>query len=226
MDRIEIETIDIESNIRSLMKAITRKNAASLIKNKDRKNFEKWIRELDAFQNKITNIRKIVLPKIQDDLTYPFSNCDLVLIAMVQPSTKNTFIDIKKHFSSETEWGISLKNLDYLENCSSTAQSLAWIGDTTIKYCFLREYWKPGISTQQLHNMREALEKDENLAKLCGHWSLFDHRIHLDPIVEKKDPLSKSEIEVRGTLTEALYGVIYIEKGIDEVQKAIHLINR
>ena len=92
--------------------------------------------------------------------------------------------------------------LNNLIACSDNAKSLAWIGGAIIKYTLLEEIWKPGLTTEVLHKKREALEKNENLSKLCDKWKLFEYRIHFDPDVPKDDDTLK---KIKGTLPSVLY---------------------
>jgi ribonuclease-3 len=220
MDHIEVKTIDIESSIRLLLEDFIKIREHSITKIKTRKKFDGWIQQLEIILDQISRINDTVLPILKDDLGYSFSNNNLVLIAMMQPSIKNTFTEIKNHFPKGTEFVIPREDLDFLDNGSEMANTLAWLGDTMIKYAVLSDIWKPEISTEQLHNKRKSFEENKNLAKLCDKWKLFDYRIHLDPPVAKLRSINK----IKGTLIEALYGIIFVEKGIDGVRDAISLI--
>jgi ribonuclease-3 len=220
MNQIEMKTIDLEHEIKLLRDDFTLREKSPKLKIKTRLKFDGWIRQLNIILDQITKINETVLPIIKDDLGYSFFNNNLVLIAMCQSSIKNTFTEIKIHFPKGEGFVIPRENLDFLENCPEKANTLAWMGDTTIKYAVLLDIWKPGISTEQLHNKRKMYEENENLAKLCDKWKLFDYRIYLDPTVAKSVQLNK----IKGTLVEALYGVIFLEKEIDGVRDAISLI--
>ena len=128
---------------------------------------------------------------------------------------------IKEHFGAEPKNDISYHVLDKLLAVPDEAKSLAWIGDTAIKYAILRDIWNQKLTTEDLHNKRKKLETNENLSSLCDKWKLFDGRIHLDHDVPKMKKLQK----IKGTLTEAIYGVIFIERDIGGVQDALSLIN-
>jgi dsRNA-specific ribonuclease len=220
MGQYEITTIEVEKTITSLVQELKRIQNTTSMKKKTCKKFDNWIRQLETILRKISEIHKVVLPNIKSDLTYSFSNPNHVIIAMMCPSLKNTFNGIKKQFPKGIDPVISLESLDILENGPETAQTLAWIGDSTIKYEIFLDIYKAGISTEELHNKRKSYEEDENLALLCKKWNLFNYRIHLDPPDEKLKSIKK----IKGTLTEAIFGVIFIEKGIDGIRDAIPLI--
>ncbi|MCK5390388.1 MAG: hypothetical protein KAJ36_07850, partial [Candidatus Thorarchaeota archaeon] len=62
---------------------------------------------------------------------------------------------------------------------------------------------------------------NEHMANLCDRWGLYKHRIHFDP-----ETPSKGEIlHDKGTLVEAIYGIVQMEHGFKQVLKNIgHLL--
>ncbi|MGA2912573.1 MAG: ribonuclease III domain-containing protein [Methanoregula sp.] len=220
MTQIKIDTIKMEPSIRRLREDISRVNTSAL-KLTHKQKFDIWVRNLDSILDQIKKINEFVLPQMEKDLGFPFSNRNLIVIAFVQPSLKNIIKEIKVHLTNEPSFKIWEEKLTKLGATPDTAKSIAWVGDTAIKYALLTEIWRPGITPKELHNKRQALEKNENLSKLCDDWDLFDNRIHFDPNV----PKDKTKQKIEGTLTEAMFGVIFIERGIAGVQKALHLID-
>jgi hypothetical protein len=217
---IKLEAIEIESSIREIRDEIVSRTKTSELKPTDRKKFEKWIYNLGGILDQISTIKMTVLPSIKKDLHYSLLNENLILIAMVRPSLKNTFSQISGHFENEPGFKKFQEKLTLLEKCPDTALSFAWAGDTAIKYAILMDIWKPGVTPEELHNSRLALETNENFSKLCDRWKLFENRIHCDPQVAKEKTIN----EIKGSLMEAIFGVILIEKGIDDVEKALPLL--
>jgi dsRNA-specific ribonuclease len=217
MNRIKINTINIESNIRNIRDEIIIREKTPALKPKHRKKFDTWIEQLDSILDQITKINEIILPLIKKDLNYSFKKKNLIVTAMFQPSLKNSFDQIKVHFKNDPSFDKFNEILDKLGTSPDTAKSLAWVGDTIIKYAILESIWRQGITPEELHNKRQSLENNENLSILCKRWKLFENRIHLGPDV----PKSK---DIQGTLVESIYGIIFIEKGIEGVQKAVRLI--
>jgi len=222
MGQYEITTIEVEKNITSLVQELKKIQNTPQLKKKTNKKFEGWIQQLEKILNQISDIKDKILPTIKEDLGYPFSNIDHIIIAMMRPSIKKPFEEIREHFSKGTDFAISLDTLGILENSPEVAKTLAWIGDSAIKYAIFLDIYQPGMSTEELHNKRKSYEEDKNLAKLCGSWNLFDYMIDLNP----PDQKAKTVKKIKGTLTEAIFGVIFIEKDIAEVQKALHLIKK
>ena len=218
---IGIETSEIEFTFRRIRDEMSLRAKTPGLKPTHRKKFETWMQHLDRISDQTSEIEKVVLPLMEKDLGYPFTNKDLVITAMFQPSLKNTIDEILVHFRKEPDFEMFKDELTQLVNSPETAKSLAWAGDTVIKFAILRNIWKPGITPEELHNTRKSLENNENLSNLCDRWKLFEHRVHFDP----DTPKPKAERKIKGTLVESMFGIIYIEKGIDGVQEAIHLID-
>ncbi len=78
--------------------------------------------------------------------------------------------------------------------------------------------WKPNISNVgELTKKRSEYAKNEHLAKVCDKWHLYDFRIHLGSDQSEKD-------HSKGTVIEAIFGVVYIEAGLDRVIASIDVI--
>jgi dsRNA-specific ribonuclease len=222
MEKTQFENVEIELNIQNLRDYFS--NIRNDLGNKQskRKKFDNWVRDLDTLLEQIEKIDSIVLPQLKDDLGYSFTDRNLVLIALIQPSVKKIFSEIKKEFNSTSDIIAPCQNLDFLEACPDRASSLAWIGDAAIKYAISSKIWKLKTSTEQLNDTRKMCESNENLSGLCEKWHLFDSRINLDP----EDQKLKSANKIKGTLVEAIFGVIHLEKRIEGVQDALHLIHK
>jgi len=215
------QTIDVKANIKILLIEVNTLRNDKSFNQKHEKKVRHWDKQLKSFLDKISIIEEKVIPLIKRDLEDSISD-NLIITALLQPSLKNVFDEIKTHFKTKTEIGISEEMLEKLVAGPDTAKNLAWIGDTAIRYAILKRIWKPGLTTKDLHNKRMELETNENLSILCDKWVLFENRIHFDPDVPKDKKLSK----IKGTLVEAIFGVIFIEKGYDKVTSAVSLIDR
>lgn len=100
------------------------------------------------------------------------------------------------------------------------ARVLALIGDAAISLALVQILWQPNISNVgELTIKRAEFASNENLARICDKWDLYDHRIHFDP--NKYDTKDVKINHVKGTIVEALFGVIYIENGLDQVISSI-----
>jgi len=125
------------------------------------------VKQLDIILGQIKKIDAIVLPKIKSDLGYSFTNRDLVLTSLVQPSVKKIFSEIKVEFNSTSDFIIPKQALDLLESSPDRANSLAWIGDVVAKFAISSEIWKLDTLTEELNDTRKKYESNENFSQLC-----------------------------------------------------------
>ena len=221
MGKIEFRTVEIEETIRMLANFSLKISDNPDFKKKDREKFCRWNCELKRILELISRFENHVLPLIKKDLGYSFRDRNLILTAMMQPSVKNTFSEIKTDFENDTQLPISPHEIELLIAVPDTAASLAWVGDSAIRYAVSLHIWEPGSTPEQLHERREAFVTDKNLSKLCDLWKLYDYRFYQD----SAGPQEKTLEKIQGTLTEAIFGVIFAERGIDGVQNALHLID-
>ena len=222
MKKIEFENVEIEVTIRNLRDYFSRIGNDSGYKPTKRQKFTKWVKEFDHILEQIEKIDNVVLPKLIDDLGYAFTDRNLILTALFQPSTKKIFSEIKNESNSLSDFIGTYDDLDSLEKCSDRANSLAWIGDAAIKFAISSKIWKIDISTEDLNDTRKKYESNENFSGLCDNWQLFQSRIHFDP----EDQKPKSANKIKGTLVEAIFGVIFLEREIEGVQEALHIIDK
>jgi hypothetical protein len=219
--KIEFRTIEIKETIRSLADFSSTLCNNPGFRKKEQEKFSRWVGEQKKMLDQISLFEIHVLPLIADDLGYPFANKNLVLIAMMQRGMRKTFTEIKKQFGESPQLPISPDELDFLIVGPDTAASLAWVGDTAINYAILSYIWEPGITPEKLHDKRKPLETNKNLSDLCDRWNLYSYRFFLD----SAEPQQKRLETIKGTLTEAIFGVIFIERDIPGVKKALHLID-
>ena len=144
-------------------------------------------------------------------------NKEFFLTAMFQPSTKNLFLEIAAEYQREGA-PISTYDLEHLVSLSEAAKVIALLGDAAVSMAVLYHIWQPNVvDVGKLTQSKANIVSNENMAGLCDKWGLYKHRIHFDPAVP-----SKSEIDHdKGTLVEAVYGIIQMEYGFEKVMKAI-----
>jgi dsRNA-specific ribonuclease len=220
MRTIEFRTIAIEETIRTLADFFSAPSNDP-IPQKKREKFSRWAEDLEKILEQISLFKKHAVPLITSDLEYTFGNRNLVLTAMMQYGMRNVFSEIKTQFGNDPEHPVSPDDLDWLIAAPDTAGSLAWLGDSAIRFAVSLYVWEPKLTKEQLHNKREALVTDRNLSDLCNHWQLYRYRFYQDSV----QPEEKRLEEIKGTFTEAIFGVIFVEKGIEGVLKALPLID-
>ncbi len=215
--------IDVAKHLVEIRTAIS-KDLDSIAPNKTRTidKLNRWLRDLDYITETIQLIEESLVPKLESLLSVELNNNGLFTVSLFQPSTKNLFSEIRTHYCDRRGDRIDCEALLDLASLSETSEMLALLGDAAIDMAVLHLIWKPKASdVGSLTQGRAELVSNEHLSKKCDEWGLYKNRIHFDPAIP-----SISEIEHdKGTLVEALYGVVYVEKGFNKVLEMVdHLI--
>jgi len=184
---------------------------------------ERWLQEIGLIQESLRRIEEELVPNIEKILGIGFVNKELFQVAMFQPSTKNIFLELEIQYRRIKNNPLDSSDFEEMINLSEMAKVLALVGDAVISSAVLQHLWKPHLADAGNITQRKAeIVSNENMAKLCDKWGLYEYRIHFDP-----DVPSKSEIDHdKGTLVEAVYGIIYIEHQYKRVVNLVsHLIS-
>ena len=216
--------IHIEDKLDSITRAI-HKTQRETAKNNTRllTKFDKWLLELRSIQEILRRIREVLVPYLEKTLETHFEHIELFQMAMFQPSTKNLFLELETQYHGSETSPLDSEGFAELINLSEMAQVLALIGDAVVSSAVLQHLWKPRAADAGRITQRKAdIVSNENMAKLCDKWGLYEYRIHFDP----DTPSKVEENHDKGTLIEAVYGIIYIEHEYRKVLKLVtHLIN-
>jgi dsRNA-specific ribonuclease len=184
---------------------------------------DRWLHDIKYMQESLLRIEQDLIPMLEDILNVKFQNSELFLVAMFQPSTKNIFLELETQYRRSVNNPLKQEGFAEMINLSEMAQVLALVGDAVISSAVLQHLWEPHLGDAGRITQRKAeIVSNEHMAKLCDKWNLYEYRIHFDP-----DTPSKSEIDHdKGTLLEAIYGIIYIEHEYKRVVDLVaHLIN-
>ena len=184
---------------------------------------EKWLEDIQSIQDGLKKVRDELVPDIERILGITFQYKELFQVAMFQPSTKNIFLELEVQYRRSKNKPLDSDGFEEMINLSEMAKVIALVGDAVISSSVLQYLWEPHLGHAGIITQRKAeIVSNENMAKLCDKWGLYEYRIHFDP-----DAPSKSEMDHdKGTLLEAVYGIIYIEHEYKQVLRLVsHLIN-
>jgi ribonuclease-3 len=184
---------------------------------------ERWLLDIGSIQGSLERVREDLVPYLEGVLGITFKKKELFQVAMFQPSTKNIFMELETQYRRSVEDSLGSDGFAQMINLSEMAKVLALVGDAVISSAVLQHLWKPHLGDAGKITQRKAeIVSNEHMAVLCDKWNLYEYRIHFDP-----DTPSKSEMEHdKGTLLEAIYGIIYLEYEYKMVLKQVpHLIN-
>ncbi|TXT53988.1 MAG: hypothetical protein BAJATHORv1_100073 [Candidatus Thorarchaeota archaeon] len=179
----------------------------------------KWLDQIDFILKRIDTIKRRVIPKLEKNLEIKLRDNEQVFIALFQPSTRNLFLEMKIHF--ENDDSLSDDYFDVLTTLSDRAELLALIGDAAISLSVIHYIWPPEETNAGSMTLKRAeIVSNEHMSSICDNWELYEHRIHFDP-----DAPSASEMNHdKGTLLEAIYGIIYLNHGYDKTRKLVQQI--
>ena len=184
---------------------------------------ERWLLDIGSIQGSLKKIREDLVPYLEGVLGITFEKKELFQVAMFQPSTKNIFMELETQYRRSKEDPLGSDGFAEMINLGEMAKVLALVGDAVISSAVLQHLWEPHLGDAGKITVRKAeIVSNEHMARLCDKWNLYEHRIHFDP-----DTPSKSEMEHdKGTLLEAVYGIIYLEYEYKMILKQVpHLIN-
>ena len=182
---------------------------------------DRWQEQIQEINEGIQYIKKTLTPKLEKELDLKIKNKELLLAAMFQPSTKNLFLELDIHYRGKTS-PFDDDGFEALISLSESAKRLALLGDAAISMAVIYHLWQSDDeNVGKLTQDKSSIVSNEHMAYLCDEWGLYKHRIHFDP-----ETPSKGEIlHDKGTLVEAVYGIMQMEQGFEQVLKNInHLL--
>jgi dsRNA-specific ribonuclease len=178
----------------------------------------RWQKQLKKIISRVNLIKNSLGPRLEKILSIPIKESELLPVAMFQPSTKNLFLELETEFRGKELDKIGQEGFDALASLSEMSKVLALIGDAAISLGVVHFLWQPrSVDSGHLTQRRSEVVSNEHMAEVCDKWGFYKHRIHFDPPTE-----TKAEIEHnKGTLLEAIYGIIYVEYGFEKVKELI-----
>ncbi len=184
---------------------------------------ERWLLDIGSIQGSLKRVREDLVPELENILEIEFKVKELFQVAMFQPSTKNLFLELETQYRRSKNNPLDSEGFAEMANLGEMAKVLALVGDAVISSAVLQHLWEPHLGDAGKITLRKSeIVSNKHMARLCDEWGLYDYRIHFDPGTP-----SKSEMEHdKGTLLEAIYGIIYLEHEYKMVLKKVtHLIN-
>ena len=180
------------------------------------KKLNRWLERLNNFLLKHDNIQLNLKTSLEKKFSIKFKNSDLITLALFRPSTKNIFTELSIYFQEEHPNFLNIQHLGYMSNLGDIAEGLALLGDRALDLAVTHTLWEKGITVKgTIDKEKKKLVKNSNLAKYCDSLDLYHSRIHMD-LNENKTKAKKFDIK-KGTLVEAIIGIIYLEKGVQGV---------
>lgn len=183
---------------------------------KKSKKLNKWLDMINNFLLKHENIQLNLKTSLEKKFSIKFKNSDLITLALFRPSTKNVFTELSIYFQEEHPNFLNIEKLVYMSNLGDIAEGLATLGDRALDLAVLHTLWEEGITDKGTLSLeKEQIVENPNLAIYCDDLDLYTNRIHMEKNVNETKP--ETIIDIKGTLIEAIIGIIYLEKGVQGV---------
>lgn len=215
------QPIQIEQKLHTLLrtientKTLTSENKTRLLGKVDR-----WQEQIEEINDRIDFIKKKITPKLEKALDLKIKNKESLLAAMFQPSSKNLFLELEIQYRGNNN-PFDGNGFEDLVSLSENAKRFALLGDAAISMAVIYHLWKTEDEVGKLTQDKSSIVSNKHLTDLCDRWGLYEHRIHFDPEIPSKGEIQHD----KGTLVEAVYGIIQMEHGFEHVLKNIdHLL--
>ena len=221
---LEWTPVQIEAKLETILATMDKtRNETPINSTRLLGKLDKWQWDIERIQSFLKTIRYELGPSLEDILDVKIPDKELLQVAMFQPSTKNLFLELATQYADDPLSPLGRPGFDALISLSDLALALALLGDAAISMAVVHQLWSPKTAdVGTLTQRRAEIVSNEHMAYICDKWALYDHRIHFDPGTSSQDEIQHD----KGTLLEAIYGIILIEHGFDQVMDSIkHLFS-
>jgi len=185
-------------------------------KRKETNKIKRWQEHLTDFLRKIEYLKTVKIFELEKILNHKFMTPDLLVLSLIQPSFKKLFNDFKTSSLEKNLKSLTAQDLENFMHMHEAAEVLALIGDAAIDIALVQILWVPNISkVGELTTNRADIVSNKNLGRICDKLDLYDCRIHMGP--PAPNITEKTINHTKGTIVEAIFGVIYLERGLEQV---------
>jgi len=184
-----------------------------------------FLDQLSHVLDKMSKIQKELIPELEEIFKLEFRTPELVMLSLCRPSIRNIYMDLEKHFNYQKNNPFKIDEYKELASSGDAANVLALIGDAAMDLCVVQTLWDSSLATVgRLTKKRAEIVANDNLARVCNEWNLYKFRLNRLNDPSEKNAKPKTIQHEKGTLVEAIYGVIYLEFGFEELIRTIPLI--
>ncbi len=221
--KLKWNAIGLETKTRLLLDDLTRvKQAIDPTHAAKIKKVEGLIAELGNVVGKIEQVKATIIPKVEALFRVQLKTPELMYLALSRPGLKTIYDNIRLYYQNREQQPLKQEDFVELSASGDAGNVLALIGDAAISLAIVETLWDSSLArVGNLSKARSKFASNENLSRLCQDLHLHENR--LDRLQEPTKDSAKEEtiIHEKGTLVEAILGVIYLELGFDELARII-----
>lgn len=184
-----------------------------------------FLDQLNQLKANIDQIDNKIIPELESIFRISFKTPEMLYLAFSRPSIRNIFENLETEFAENEDIKLSKATLEELQSSADAGNVLALIGDAVLDLAVVQVLWDSSLSnTGQLTQQRTEIVSNKSLAKFSDTLDLYNLRLcnYGDP--SESDVKEKKLNHEKGTLVEAIIGVIYLESGQEEVERIVPLL--
>lgn len=178
----------------------------------------KSLKDITVIEEKYNQIKKYSIPKIEKATEYKFFNQNLFLFVFLYQEITMVFNEAGQILEKSVEVSLTREDIAKMKEVSENRLTLAYIGDAVLEIGVLPSIWPPSDLTfiprnDFLHNERGKVIENIPLSHFWDFLKLYDEKT-------LKQPPNEND-ENKGSSMEAVFGIIYLESGLEAVEEAI-----
>lgn len=180
--------------------------------------FKKLLPGITEIEREYNRIKNYSIPKIKIATGHPFSNPSLFLFVFLHEEINKVFNEAGHILGKTDEVSLPEGDIEEMKETSENRLTLAHIGDAALEIGVLASIWpQSDVSSiprkKLLHDERGKLVDNVPLSQFWDSLNLNDEKI-----LKHRD---NDSVENKGTSMEAVFGIIYLESGLDAVEDAL-----
>ena len=224
--KLQWNAIGFDSKTRFLREKIQEeKNNEPPANLKKLRTIQLFLDELDHLLDTMDKIRSNLIPKLEKLFRLTFKTPELIMLALARKSVRNIYEDLEIHFNNTSEKPLKPDEYKELASSCEAGDVLALIGDAVLDLAIVQVHWDSSLATAgKLTVKRQEIGSNSHLAIISDKWNLCDFRLKRLNAPKSINIKPETIIHEKATLIEALYGVIYLEFGFDELIRTLPLI--
>jgi len=184
----------------------------------------KSVEDILKIEKRFERIKERYIPGIQQATGYEFLNPDLFYFVFLYREISNVFNEAKNNPAKPGGTALLTgQDLQEMIDVSEDRDTLAHIGDAALEIGVMASIW-PGQEPQKiplnqfLHDERKKIVDNEPLSRFWDSLKLNDPQAVASLLPENDT--------TKGSSMEAVFGIIFLESGLDAVETALQNLKK
>lgn len=183
---------------------------------------EKSLQHIEEIEKKYLQIQIQYIPLFKAATGQEFPHPNLFFFVFLYQELSAVFNEAQQLISNLPEMSWIEKEFEGMKDFLDNRMTLAYIGDAALEICVIPYIWQQSPeklpSSEFLHNKREEIVKNSPLSQYWDNLLLSDPTILINH--------SDESVATKGSSLEAVFGIIYLENGVNAVEIALQNLLR